>query len=112
MARKRFIVFYPDSSKEQIGTTERDSLLVSGSIRKISEGRYEFTGQRRTFHSFPDYGKHYVAQQTQPSLDSGPNYLSCHLKFQAPDGSIREEREETPKGLVLRLIQRGLQVSA
>lgn len=44
MARKPFVVVYPDGSKKNVGTAYRNSLLLNGEISLRDGSTYEYVG--------------------------------------------------------------------
>ena len=99
MARKQFLLKYPDGSKKHIGCPERDSLLLDRLIARQSDKEYVYIGQPKTFHSFADL------EQLIPALQpKGPivKYYSGHFIWEFSSKRHRELME-TPDAMVLRL---------
>lgn len=107
MAKKRFIIQYPDGSKKQIGCTERDSLILSKEIQLQAENRYKFTGQIKTFHSLSQLAE--LIPAIKPSLLR--HYLDGSWMW-ILRGEREEQREETPEACVLRLEAMGWKAGA
>ena len=57
MARKQFVVLYPDHSKSNISRSERDRLLLSQLITPAGDKLYRYTGQAFTVNNFADISR-------------------------------------------------------
>lgn len=57
MARKQFVVLYPDHSKSNISRSERDRLLLSQLISPAGDKVYRYVGQAFTVNNFADMGR-------------------------------------------------------
>lgn len=107
MARTKFEVIYPhDGSRKQIGSAERNSLLLSREIKQIGPTRYRFIGQPKTFHTFPDLAQLFILMTLPPALLR--HYLDgLRLIFELQLG--RElQLEETPEAFGQRLMEMGM----
>lgn len=102
MARKQFLVVYQDGSKKHIGCAERDSLLLSGQIKKISDLQFSSTEQVRTCHAFADISKMMSAIQENPLRHFLNGSFTIELK-----GRRRRELLETPEAMAYRLTNNG-----
>lgn len=106
MAHKPFVVVYPDGSKKNIGATERNSLVLSKTIRHRDGVEYEFKGLVRTYHSFAELSDLQRLQRRSVVNCAAP-YLPSYLRgsFVVADVHGRKSIEllETPAGLEIRL---------
>lgn len=57
MARKQFVVTYPDRSKSHISRSERDRLLLSLLIESTGPNQYRYVGRAVSCHSFTDLSR-------------------------------------------------------
>ena len=107
MARSKFEVIYPDGrTRKEIGSAERNSLLLSREIKQIGPTRYKFVGQVQTFHAFADLAKLIQHMALPPSLLR--HYLDA-LRVIFELALERElQLEETPEAYHARLIEMGM----
>lgn len=103
MARKQFVVVYPDRSREHIGRTERDQLLLSGDIRQLVGNEYRYTGQVQSFHSFADLSQ--LQDRFQPTVELR-RFLEGRFTVELK-GKRHSERLETPGAMWERLDRTG-----
>lgn len=102
MPTKRFLIHYPDGTREQVPTAEKEQLLLAGELRPIDANRFEFIGQRKTmvFHDFRDLSK--LAQLLNVTPAQLRRFLAGYFVWEIDEQRIRELME-TPEGLQLRL---------
>lgn len=98
MARKQFLIKYPDRSFEHIGTAKRDQMAARGELRLIAENCYEFTGEQKTLHSLAELSTILPRIQKQEFR----RFLPGSFIWQHKDTKLRE-RMETPEGMAIRL---------
>lgn len=96
MARKQFVIVYPDRSKENVSRTDRDSLLLSRQIEPISPEKYRYIGEVKTFHAFSDLAG------ICAKLPMLRRYLEGLFIFEF-QGKQHRERLETPEAFAFRL---------
>ena len=99
MARKQFLLKYPDHSKKHITCIERDDLLLRGLISSVSPNEYTYIGQSKTYHSFAEL------EQLKTSLivdQPKRKFLAGSYIIEFGDKRIRE-RLETAEHMVYRL---------
>jgi hypothetical protein len=94
----RFLLTYPQGGRKWIDRAERDSLLLSKSARKTSEGRYIFTGHVRVYSSFAEL-RDLVLSGNVAALRS---FLSGQFIIEFGEEK-KKELLETPERMVLRL---------
>lgn len=99
MARKQFLIVYPDRSKKNVSRTDRDSLLLSRQIEPLCSGQYRFVGEMRTFHAFSDLVELRGKFEPLPVLRK---YLEGSFIFEF-QGRQHKERLETPEAFAFRL---------
>lgn len=99
MARKSFLITYPDRSKKHVDSLERDSLLLAKLIRHLEGNRYEFAGEVCTLHSFADLER--IRPQFQPR-NPLRKFLEGSFVFEHA-GRKKFERLETAEALEFRL---------
>jgi hypothetical protein len=103
LPRKLYTLTYPDRSRKNIDRIERDSLELSGSIKKTSDGQYKYIGPIHTFHTMADLGKLRI---TAPS--ECQRFLEGRFIFVDPQKVQHIERLETVGGMTARLIKQGV----
>jgi hypothetical protein len=103
MARKQFVVTYPDRTKANISRSDRDSLLASLLIEPSGFNAYRYIGPQRTFHSFADLSS-LKDKLFQPIEQTG--YLEGSWIFER-DGKRYRESEARVGELVCQLRLRG-----
>lgn len=54
MARKTFLIIYPDRSKKHVDAAERDQMLLAGELQHVDQNSYKWVGEVKTYHSFAD----------------------------------------------------------
>lgn len=100
MARKQFLLKYPDRSKTHITCAERDDLLLRGLITSNGPNEYAYIGQSKTYHSFAEL------EQLKTSLvfEDAPKrkFLSGSFIIEFSDKRFHE-RLETPEHMAYRL---------
>lgn len=97
---RRYEIKYPDGSKKHISRQERDDLVLSGFAKESGSGTYVYLGQLKTYSSFVDYGRDYIAtpRPTEPIKRFHPGqFIFEH------DGKRHTERLETPEAYAARL---------
>ena len=102
MARSKFELVYPhDGTRKQIDSAERNSLLLSRSIKQVGPAHYKFVGQVKTFHAFADLGE-LIQYMALP-----PNLLRHYLDALRVIFEFKLERElqleEMPEAFAIRL---------
>jgi len=99
MARKQFVIVYPDHSKKHVSRSERDSLLLARAITPTAIPlQYRFAGQVHSLHSFADLS----CLLGQP-LGDLRHHLDGQFIFVDTLGRRHRELLETPEALALRL---------
>lgn len=105
MARLKFELISPDGSRTQIGTAERNSLLLSREVKQIGPTRYKFMGHAKTYHAFADLSELITFMALPPCL------LRHYLDALRVIFELKLERElqleETPEAFGLRLERMG-----
>jgi hypothetical protein len=89
---------YPDGSRKHIGRAERDDLLLSGTAKLTSPGKYAFTGQQYTLHALSELSV--IAQSLNPS--NLRRFLPGSFIIEH-DGKRRRELLETPGSMACRM---------
>ena len=104
MAKKQFVVHYPDGSRKHIGARDREQMLLSLEIVATqASNHYRFLGQLKTFHAFRDMSSLVlVAQNT-----SFVRFLRGTFVFEF-QGKKVVERMETPEGMAARIVSMGI----
>jgi hypothetical protein len=100
MSRKNFVIVYADGSKKNIGSTERNSLLLSKEIRLLEGMRYEYAAKVRTYHSFADLSK---LRHRGEFSKAAASYLRGLFIVIDVKGRTFTEKLETPAGWEVRL---------
>lgn len=102
MPTKRFLIHYPDGTREQVPTAEKEQLLLSGELRPIDANRFEYIGHRKTmiFNSFQELSK--LAQLLNVTPAQLKRFLAGYFVWEIDEQRLRELME-TPEGLQLRL---------
>jgi hypothetical protein len=104
MARKQFVVVYPDGSKKNVSGYDREQMLLAGEIRKDGEraNHYRFVGPSQSFqrfHSFSELARLGPALEPQTPRK---RFLSGNFVVQFGEKRHRELLE-TPEALAVRL---------
>lgn len=103
MPAKRFLIHYPDGSKEQVDLAERDALILRGQIQPIDANRYQFIGECMRLHAMQDL------ERLLPIVSKGyrqePDYYPGLFIWQLGDKK-RRERLESAEAVAIRV--RGL----
>jgi hypothetical protein len=102
MPTKRFLIHYPDGTREQVPTAEKEHLLLAGELRAIDANRFEFIGQRKTmiFRSFRELER--IAQLLNVTPAQLKRYLAGHFVWEIDEQRLKELME-TPEAMSLRL---------
>lgn len=104
MPTKRFLIHYPDGTKEQVPTAEKEQLLLAGKLRPIDANRFEFIGQRKSTifhgHSFQDLER--LAQLLKVTPEQLRRFLAGHFVWEIDEQRLRELME-TPEAMALGL---------
>jgi hypothetical protein len=102
MPTKRFLIHYPDGTKEQVPTAEKEQLLLSGVLRPIDANRFEYIGQRKTlvFHSFRELEGIATALGVTPAQLK--RFLAGYFVWEIDEKRLHELME-TPEALGLGL---------
>ena len=107
MARKQFVIVYPDGSKKNVSAFDREQMLLAGEIKKDGDNanRYRFVAQAKsvtvqTFKSFRELAN------LGPLTPAQREYLQRHYPglfiFEIGEESFVEIMESA-EGLALRL---------
>lgn len=69
MPTKRFLIHYPDGTKEQVPTAKKEQLLLAGELRPIDANRFAYIGERKTLimHDFRELSKLAVLLNVTPA---------------------------------------------
>lgn len=105
MARRQFLVLYPDGSRKHVDREERDSLLYAQEIKETGFREYRFTVAPRSYRLS-------ATQNTLPSLSLEAKatppvvrrYLGIDVIFQLGEKRYHEHEEST-EGMVLRFLK-------
>jgi len=100
MSRKNFVIVHADGSKRNIGSTERNSLLLLKEIRFLEGTKYVYTGEMRTYHSFADLSK---LRHRGEFTKAAASFLRGTFIVVDTKGRTFVEKLETPAGLEVRL---------
>ena len=97
MARKSFVVVYPDRSKKHVNASEREQLYLEGVLTKTEDPRvWRYTGEAHTFHTFAELSK--LAFEAVPHRRFLPGSFIWKFKDMR-----RRELLETPESLGARM---------
>ena len=107
LAHHRYLLTYPDGSREHIDRETRDNLLLSLKAKQTGPQKYRFIGETRTFHSFSELGALYLEANTQPLR----RFLAGRFVF-ALKGNRHRELMETPEGMAFRMARASNYVQA
>lgn len=102
MPTKRFLINYPDGTREQVPTAEKEQLLLAGELRAIDANRFEFIGQRKTmvFRSFQALAE--LARKLNVTPEQLKRYLAGHFVWEIDEIRLRELLQ-TPEAMALGL---------
>jgi hypothetical protein len=108
MARKRFQLIFPDGSRKNIGTTERDQHLIALEVERINETTFKFVGDLKPkyvlMHSLYELG---TLQSVPMESLSGPKFLAGSFIVDR-NGRRIPERLESVTGMVCRMQSEGM----
>jgi len=99
MARKSFLIVYPDRSKKHVNAQEREQMYLEGVLAKTDDPLvWRFVGQSHTFHSFAELWP------LKAALDPNPRrrFLPGNFIWKFKD-MRRRELLETPESLGARM---------
>lgn len=97
---KKYLVKFNDGSKKHVNREMRDSLLLSGEIRKVGANSFVSTIPVRRYHNLADIGE--LKQTIGPPAKLLRSYLQGQFIVEFK-GKRQTERLETPEALALRM---------
>ena len=97
MPTKRFLIHYPDGSKEQVSAAEKEQMLLAGDLRVIDSNRFQFITKPLVFGSFAELAK-LTLRPSEVRRRFLPGQFTVELR-----GKRYRERLETPEGMACRL---------
>lgn len=102
MPTKRFLIHYPDGTKEQVPTAKKEQLLLAGELRPIDANRFEYIGQHKAvvFNSFRDLSK--LAELLKVTPQQLRRFLAGQFIWEIDEQRLRELME-TPEAMALGL---------
>lgn len=111
MPAKRFLIHYPDGSKEQISLERRNELQLRNELRQIDSKRYHFVGifvaktlRCKGFEGLRPLLPTMTAEQLKRYLER----LEVIFALEQARIARAREGEEKPEGLYARLVAMGM----
>lgn len=110
MARKSFLIIYPDRSKKHVDAFERDQMLLAGELQRVDQNSYKWVGEVKTFHTFADLAGLRDKLTLSTTLR---RFLPGQFTIEHPrrlGGQREHERLQTPEAMKVELERRGMPV--
>lgn len=99
MARKSFLIVYPDRSRKHVNAQEREQLYLEGVLAKTGNPQvWRFIGQSHVFRSFAELFVLKATIEPNPRRRFLPGNFVWKLK-----GKRKRELMETPESLAARM---------